>query len=69
VIDANDPVWPRLNALALRAKNDPLQWLTMDDIYGDVAKDETFRAAFSGWLNMLWHDGVAKTLQHYISNG
>jgi mannitol 2-dehydrogenase len=41
--------------------------LSMDDIYGDVAKDERFRAAFAGWLTMLWRDGTAKTLEKYIA--
>jgi mannitol 2-dehydrogenase len=67
VIEPNDPVWPRLQALSVKSKDDPMQWLTMDDIYGDVAKDETFRAAFAGWLNMLWRDGAARTLAKYIT--
>jgi mannitol 2-dehydrogenase len=66
IIEPNDPSWPRLQALSLKAKSDPLQWLTMDDIYGDVAKDEGFRIAFSAWLTMLWRDGTAKTLENYI---
>ena len=66
VIEPNDPSWDRLQALALQAKADPAQWLSMDDIYGDVAKDEGFRAAFAGWLTMLWRDGTAKTLTTYI---
>ncbi len=69
VIEPNDPSWDRLQALSLKAKADPLQWLSMDDIYGDVAKNESFRTAFTGWLTMLWRDGTAKTLQHYLSNG
>jgi mannitol 2-dehydrogenase len=68
VVEPNDPIWPRLNALALKAKDDPLQWLTMDDIYGDVARDETFRAAFSDWLNRVWRDGVAATMKSYIAS-
>ena len=67
IIEANDPIWPRLNALALKAKEDPLQWLTMDDIYGDVAKNEGFRTAFAGWLTMVWRDGTAKALEKYIA--
>ena len=67
VTEPNDPVWDRLNTLALKAKSDPVQWLTMEDIYGDVAKDERFRAAFTTWLNMLWRDGTAKTLETYIA--
>jgi mannitol 2-dehydrogenase len=67
VIEPNDPSWDRLQALALKAKADPVQWLTMDDIYGDVAKDESFRTAFTNWLTMLWRDGTAKTLKAYIA--
>jgi mannitol 2-dehydrogenase len=59
-------MWDRLLGLALKAKVDPVQWLTMDDIYGDVAKDESFRASFAGWLNMLWRDGTARTLKSYV---
>jgi hypothetical protein len=39
----------------------------MDDIYGDVGKDETFRKAFADWLTMVWRDGTAKALQAYIN--
>jgi mannitol 2-dehydrogenase len=67
VIEPNDPNWNRLQALALRAKDDPLQWLTMKDIYGDVAEHEGFRAAFAGWLTMLWREGTAETLKNYLS--
>jgi mannitol 2-dehydrogenase len=66
VIEPNDPSWDRLQALSHMAKEDPLQWLTMDDVYGEVARDEHFRAAYSNWLTMLWRDGTAKTLQTYI---
>jgi mannitol 2-dehydrogenase len=66
IVEANDPMWDRLLGLALKAKDDPLQWLTMDDIYGDVAKDESFRASFADWLNMLWRDGTARTLKSYV---
>jgi mannitol 2-dehydrogenase len=68
VIEPNDPSWDRLQLLSRKAKDDPLQWLTMEDIYGDVAKDERFRTAFSKWLTMLWRDGTATTLQTYINS-
>ncbi len=66
VIEANDPVWPRLRALAMKAKIDPPVWLTMKDIYGDVADNETFRTAFAAALNDLWSKGTAETLKSYI---
>jgi len=66
VIDPNDPSWNRLQALSRKAKDDPLQWLTMDDIYGDVAKSETFRTAFAAALGSLWSRGTAQTLTDYV---
>ncbi len=65
VIEANDPSWDRLQALSRKAKDDPLQWLTMDDIYGDVAKSETFRTAFASALGSLWSRGTAQVLKDY----
>ncbi len=67
VIEANDPVWPRLQALAREAKSDPMRWLSMDDIYGDVAKSDVFRTAFAEALNSLWNKGTAATLREYTA--
>ena len=67
VIEPNDPIWPRLNQLAMDAKSDPVKWLGMEDIYGDTGKSEIFRLAFSGWLNRLWADGVENTLKAYVA--
>jgi mannitol 2-dehydrogenase len=65
-IEPNDPSWDRLQALASKAKDDPLAWLSMDDVYGDVAKSDVMREAFSRWLQALWRDGTAETLRRYI---
>jgi mannitol 2-dehydrogenase len=67
LIEPNDPNWDRLQALAVKAKDDPLRWLSMGDIYGDVAKDERFREAFSNWLKLLWQSGTARTLERYLA--
>ena len=66
VIEPNDPVWDRLQALSHKAKDDPVQWLTMDDIYGDVGKSDVMRAEFAAALNSLWTNGTAATLKSYI---
>ena len=39
----------------------------MVDIYGDVASNEAFRAAFSDWLNKLWKNGTKATLEEYLA--
>ncbi len=66
-IEPNDPSWDRLVERAHAAKDDPLEWLTMVDIYGDVASNEAFRAAFSDWLNKLWKNGTKATLEEYLA--
>jgi mannitol 2-dehydrogenase len=66
-IEPNDPSWDRLQALAREAKSDPMAWLTMDDVYGEVAKSEVFRAAFAKALTSLWDKGTEQTLKAYIS--
>lgn len=67
VIEPNDPNWDRLTALAKKAKDDPMLWLSMTDIYGVVAEDGTFRAAFAAALNKLWREGTVKTVTAYLT--
>ena len=65
-IEANDPNWERLQKTALASRDDPNAWLAMDDVYGDVGRDERFAAAFTAALSALWQDGVETALQGYI---
>ncbi len=67
VIEPNDPDWARLQATAKAAKADPMAWLAMADIYGDVGKAPAMREAFSSSLGALWKDGVQKTVQAYLA--
>jgi mannitol 2-dehydrogenase len=67
IISPNDPDWDRLTAQAKLAKDDPLRWLEMDDIYGPLSINETFQVAFARSLKALWRHGVAATLKTYIS--
>jgi mannitol 2-dehydrogenase len=66
VIEPNDPSWDRMQAQALRAKDDPAAWLEMKDIYGRVADDAAFRETFAAWLRSLWSDGTEATLRRYL---
>lgn len=65
-IEANDPSWQRLQPIAAAAKDDPLRWLAMDDIYGNVGRDVEFRDAFATALTALWSSGVETVLGRYI---
>ncbi len=66
-IEPNDPNWATLQPLALQAKDTPNAWLGMKEIYGDLAGNDAFRAAFATALNSLWTKGTKATLQAYIS--
>ena len=68
VIEPNDPSWDRLVAQARLAKAEPAAWLAMADIYGDLARNPAFTAAFSKALNMLWEVGTQATLELYLAD-
>ena len=65
-IAANDPAWDRLHAAAKAARADPMAWLVMEDIYGEVGRSEVFRRRFGHALAALWKDGTENVLQSYL---
>lgn len=65
-IEANDPNWERLNKTAIAAKENPLVWIEMEDIYGEVGKSKVFQESFCLALNSLWSKGVSKTIEEYL---
>ncbi len=67
VIEANDPNWERMQAMAKAAKTDPNAWINMADIYGDVGKSKVFAEAFGRHLAALWADGARATLKNYLA--
>jgi mannitol 2-dehydrogenase len=66
-IPPNDDQWDRLQAHARRARDDPRAWLEMADIFGDLAHDPTYIAAFSAALRSLWAIGTKATLEKYVA--
>ena len=65
-IAPNDPNWPRLTAQAKRAKDNPRAWLEMTDIFGELARNPHYAAAFSHALTTLWSIGTKATLEAYL---
>ena len=65
-IPPNDPSWDRLQAAAKPARDDPRAFLAMRDIFGELADDPTYVAAFSSALGSLWTNGVRATLADYL---
>jgi mannitol 2-dehydrogenase len=66
-IAPNDTSWERLNALAKRARSSPPAWLEMRDIFGQLAGDPRYVAAFSRALSTLWAVGTRETLERYVA--
>jgi len=64
-IEPNDPLWDRLMETAKRAKSEPLVWLEMRQIYGDLVDQPRLANAFSKWLSLIWSQGVEATLEEY----
>lgn len=67
VIAENDPNWAELQANARRTIEDPLVWLAQEDIYGNLAQDAGFVAAFSAALKSVETHGTAETLRAYLA--
>jgi len=66
-IAPNDPAWDRLQERARAAKDDPAAFLGMHDVFGGLAKSDTYVQAFSNALTTIWSEGTAKTLQRYLA--
>jgi len=67
-IAPNDPSWDRLTAAAKKAKADPQAWLAMGDIFGPLARNPAYVAAFSHALTTLWEVGTRETLTRYLQD-
>ena len=66
VIEPNDPNWDQLQAAARAAKEDPAAWIAQEPIYGDLAQNAEFVAAFGAALKAVWTKGVFAAMQDYI---
>ena len=64
VVDENAS---RLKLHAMKAKSDPVVFLTMLDIFGDLGNRDRFTTKFVIALKALWSNGTAATLTNYIS--
>ncbi|GAA0799295.1 mannitol dehydrogenase family protein [Spirilliplanes yamanashiensis] len=61
-IDVVDPLKEQLTAAARRQREDPLAFLRNRDIFGDLADDPRFAAAYTGHLAVLHDQGVRAML-------
>jgi mannitol 2-dehydrogenase len=66
-IPPNDPSWDRLQIAAKAARTDPKAFLAMGDLFGALADDPAYVAAFSNALGKIWAQGVRATLADYLA--
>ena len=55
-----------LKQKALKAKDNPREFLNIKEVYGDLADDEVFCALFDESLRGLYANGVEKSLRGYL---
>lgn len=67
LIPANDPQWERLQNQAKLARTDPLMWLELGDVYGNLSKNKTFCSAFEQALSNIWQNGAGGAVEQYLS--
>ncbi|MFK7889584.1 MAG: mannitol dehydrogenase family protein [Granulosicoccus sp.] len=66
-IAPNDPVWDTLHARAVESQNDPLAWIGMRDVYGDLGEDPVFQNSFREAIDGIRNKGVAQMLVDYCA--
>jgi mannitol 2-dehydrogenase len=68
-IPPNDPDWEALTKRARAAREDPLAWLSMPKVYGDLASDPRFAEGFAAALHTVWAEGSHVAIARYIAGG
>ena len=58
----------RLRTLAERSKTEPLAFLELQDVFGDLSESKAFQQSFRNSLQHLWQHGTANTLQSYLDD-
>jgi mannitol 2-dehydrogenase len=64
-IAPNDPNWDRLQTFAKKAENEPEAFLSMDEIFGAIAKDRRYVSAFVEAYKLLQSRGTKEALASY----
>jgi mannitol 2-dehydrogenase len=67
-IAPNDPSWKQLQEAAKPARSDPMAFLQLRHIFGDLSGNPNYVRAFSDALSALWARGVRSTLSDYLSD-
>ena len=67
-IEANDPIWDQLQPTAVASRENPTIWLEQRKIYGNIADNPKFVAAFGAALDQVWRLGVVGAISDYLED-
>jgi mannitol 2-dehydrogenase len=56
----------KLRKTSLEARGNPIVFLEIEEIFGDLSENPVFRERFSDALDSIWSDGVEKTMDSYL---
>ena len=68
-IAVDDARGEQLAAAARDTENDPTAFLQIRDVFGDLARDERFAAAFAQQIGLLWARSPRQVLQSFAQSG
>jgi len=68
VIEPNDPNWPMLTERSRAARKEPIRWLEMTEVYGDLGHNTRFADLFRETLMRLWDTGTRAMLDRYLAS-
>ncbi|WP_439271839.1 mannitol dehydrogenase family protein [Pseudochrobactrum sp. HB0163] len=66
-IAPNDPNWDYLRTHAIEARDNPLAWLSMRTIYGDLSENTAVVEAFSAALKAIWRNGSQAVIARFLA--
>ncbi|MEL6872718.1 MAG: mannitol dehydrogenase family protein, partial [Pseudomonadota bacterium] len=61
-----DELADTLKVHAARTAQDPTAFLEIESVFGSLAHEQAFRAAFTSAITALWRDGTEATLARYL---
>ncbi|CUH89769.1 Mannitol 2-dehydrogenase [Phaeobacter sp. CECT 5382] len=67
-IQDNDPHWQQLSVVAKESRRNPQAWIEQRSIYGKLATNIRFYKAFTYWLDLIWEQGVERTIETYLGS-
>lgn len=67
-IEPNDPFWDTLVQHANAAKDNPQEWLSQEQFYGELGQDSRFTECFENWLRLIWDKGTETAIRTYLDS-